>query len=157
MTTLIPTGCCGIKEIKLLSHSKDPKEALLSLEKSLNFPAHKYGMILFSGVVLRRIGTVEDSRPDNYGEAFSAYITQHGLGTITRSPDVINPNTNNTIAAWIWVPDKEKLKEWYNSHSAPQREASSPPPTGQPPRGPDYCRCNQCKRRREIDPESFYY
>jgi hypothetical protein len=59
-------------------------------------PAH--AVMMFSTVIF-------SDRERSYGSILAEQLEE--MGTITRSPFVMNPNSGNRIAVWVWNPSQE--------------------------------------------------
>ena len=90
---------CGVRELTGVSYG-EPRDVIRQAFRQ-GYPSAAH--VVFSDVVGRRYNAS--------GELFAAYITENGLGTITRSPIRSNPNTYNRIAVWIWTPNKRACKQ----------------------------------------------
>ena len=123
MTTLSPTKCCGMLEIDNLAHSKTPEEALIALKTGLEegYTDHRYGthhypvpFVIFTTVTKRKVGDHSSRRLDDYGQAFASFIQEHNLGKIFSSEERKNW-TANTLKVWIWQPDYENLRAYFEA------------------------------------------
>lgn len=50
----------------------------------------------------------------NYLPPIIDFINNTGLGSVTETPEAVNPNTGNTIRAVIWQLDRAELVAWWN-------------------------------------------
>lgn len=96
------TGCCGIKEIDGLRN-----EPISNLEQ----------------VVLARSGdgfcTILFSDVPDYGKGrdFAQFIKANKLGDLVKMDEVLNPNSDNMIEAWLFTFDTDAIFDCYNKHT----------------------------------------
>lgn len=120
------TSCCGMRELGDIGGGNKTAEQVLR-ELCLNLPpvydyAQKrnghfklagrtinFNLVVFTGVVIRMRGDNSNERKDNYGEQLASLITNEGLGVVVPSATGVNPNTGNTIQAWVWTVDSDRL------------------------------------------------
>lgn len=104
------TACCGLDEIDLLGLHKTPEKAMALLKHAHPTPS---AMFLFTGVTKRRVvdhtGTY---RTDDYGRAFARFVKAAGLGHVVGGKATINPETGNTIRAWVWTVNRPAYRAW---------------------------------------------
>ena len=74
-------------------------------------PILNFALVVFTGVVVRRRSDQFSNRGDNYGQAFADLIVKEGLGDVTAGPTAENPNTSNTVRAWIWRLDINAVRQ----------------------------------------------
>lgn len=119
------TQCCGMREITNLSHAPSAAQAMqdfvtrLHLEGryAINWPqGWTFSLVVFTGVVGRQQADHASDRRDNYGQAFATMIEANRLGSVTATPPMVNPNTGNTIQAWIWGIDREAFAAWIKAN-----------------------------------------
>lgn len=109
MTRLLSTRCCALGEIDYLSHSNTPEEAFCAIRSNLIFG--KPAMVIFTGVVERRVADHASGRKDNYGKAFADYLTKNRLGTVYRGiRPVRNYHTGNKVKVWVWIPNHSAVR-----------------------------------------------
>lgn len=138
------TECCGIKEFTGMSSLKDvsPEVVVANLFRkmlyTLTHPSDRKGIkkeipdflasqlpafVLFSEVTLTAAEAAEEDYYDdedydyittNYLPPVVGFINNRGLGSVTETPEAVNPNTGNTIRAVIWKLDREELLAWWN-------------------------------------------
>ena len=140
MLQIRSTSCCGMREIEDIGGSgKTAAEALR--EFCTNLPAlYDYGkrspggefkltgreisfsLVVFTGVVKRNRGDSSSEREDNYGEAFADLLAAEKLGVVLPSAAGVNPNTGNTIQAWVWTVDRDELVAYAQHIDAEEEE-----------------------------------
>lgn len=107
-------GCCGIREIQGLGQHKTPDAALKSfctavgLERGISNQRHRFAHILFS----------QAKKDKPYGEAFAAFVSARGLGTIVETNFKVNPNSSNPLKAFLWTPNLPGLRKWFANPAA---------------------------------------
>ena len=134
------TSCCGMREIEDIGG--DGKTATDALRQfCLNLPmVYDYGkrssgggfkilnrevsfsLVVFTGVVGRERTDNSSGRADNYGEAFAQLLAAEKLRVVTPSVGGVNPNTNNTIQAWVWTVDRDALVAYAQRIDAEEEE-----------------------------------
>lgn len=83
-------GCCGIRELYDLGET-DPVETISEVADAIlnhNLDAAFY---LFA-----------DNYANRNGHRLAAYIKEHKLGKLTVAPSTYNPNSRNSMRAWLW-------------------------------------------------------
>ena len=115
MIELCSTKCCGVMEINNLSKVKSPLAALKAIAQTLkqgfdpkNWGQHPPVFVTFTGVTKRVWADHTSDRADNYGQAFSDFLTKHKLGPVVSSEERVNW-TANSIKLWVWHPDYARL------------------------------------------------
>ncbi len=111
-----PTQNCGIKEISPISGTKQSHRILFEAGIDYFRPGvgdqGEYAMdaaiVLFSDKV-RPEGEV------SRGSKLEAYIIAKGLGTVKKTPAVLNPNSGESIIMWVWIVDQEAYHAWYTA------------------------------------------
>lgn len=106
-------GNCGIVELSGLKPNGSLKDFLQEFsdtylhekEYGNNKCTLLYGMIIFSDIVPRGKGK-------SAGQKLAAFIGNEDLGSITASPIAKNPNSDNRIQAWMWVPNRKFFKQF---------------------------------------------
>lgn len=98
--------CCGLLELEGLAMSR-----------TQDFPSHlakafdEYGyipaIVVFTGVV--------GVRGESYTRDFSRLIAREHLGTV-KSTRAWNPNSGNTIRAYLWTLDREAVRKFLVKH-----------------------------------------
>ena len=81
-----------------------------------------FSLVVFTGVVKRNRGDSSSGREDNYGEAFADLLTAEKLGVVLPSVAGVNPNTGNTIQAWVWTVDRDALIAYAQRIDAEEEE-----------------------------------
>lgn len=124
-TKLYVTHCCAVGEIDDLSKSDTPEAALKTLYPTLlkglppldreYFGPHRLPIIIFTGVTTRVLADHASGRRDDYGQAFSDYLRDNGLGKVVRTDEVQNW-TDNKVRLWAWTVDYEALEKWGSKH-----------------------------------------
>jgi hypothetical protein len=99
------TQCCGVNEIDGLG-GKTPKETVASICHSRYADSDKTPFYIFTGVWNK-----------GYCQKFIKYIKDNKLGTILKSTQKVNPNTNNKIIVGILTVDDTKFRAWNKRHS----------------------------------------
>lgn len=137
------TQCCGIKEFGGMSNLKDvsPEVVVANLfrkmlstltissdRKGINKEIHDSYASQLPVFVLFSEVTESVDEPDDYNDyddddegtvtnylpPVVGFINNRGLGSVTETPEAVNPNTGNTIRAVIWKLDREELLAWWN-------------------------------------------
>lgn len=119
---LAQTQCCAIREINGLSRHPTPAAAMMEFcRQATAYNSTLPGLITFTGVVAcrcRKSRLVPPPPPLHkigYGEAFAAFIREHGLGDVREGPIQINRQNHPThkVRLWSWAPAPRKLATWY--------------------------------------------
>lgn len=105
------TSCCGLKEIDGLSCSPEQTvdelcEELFEEPVSCFIDNPDMAFILFTDAVKYK-----------NGQELARFIQKHDLGTVYGARARTNPNSGNKIKAWIWSPNKRKLKAYYRKYA----------------------------------------
>ena len=116
------TQCCGVKELHGLDRINDDNiiAYVYLILSEFNLQDTPYtedddtledwksnlGAITFTYVVGR-----------GYGPLFTNYIRDNHLGELTLSPQFINPNTDNQVVAGIFVPDRDRCRDWFEDNT----------------------------------------
>jgi hypothetical protein len=128
MLTVNATECCGMAELSGISNFKGGEDfikALLldggdTLDDLNNAPLVVMTAVTKLGAKPRKAVT--------YGPAIATYLTENGLGEVVASPLRVNPNSKNTLVAYLWTPNykalDKHLKALLKGHEA--KEVSSP-------------------------------
>lgn len=106
------TSCCGLWDFADISTAQTPKE-MVQYAASIFRSRQKKAFVMFTGVIGRVKGDHASSRPDNYGQALSDYITFHNLGQVWTGPSNINESSGNRLQVWVWVPNYPACEEVY--------------------------------------------
>jgi hypothetical protein len=93
-------GCCGINELKYVANDKDPVRSLMDIDV-LDLGAH----VVFSV-------TSADTERHAVGHAIAKLIESNGLGPVVSTKPARNPEHSGTLKAWLWTPNKTKLRSW---------------------------------------------
>lgn len=99
---------CGVWQMGGINWDGTPQTILTSFMAARRTPeAGYYGrhlpkkaFVLFSDNKMGR------------GLLLSEYIQQNGLGTISETEWVKNPNSGRDIRVWVWTPNYTKLTSW---------------------------------------------
>lgn len=117
---------CGVLEITELNANvedfiRTAREAGASADR-------KWPVVIFSDVVrARRHG--HNGRNPHYGLRLSRALEERYPGSVIESKRVVNDNTGNTIAVWIFHPprgfymNKKEREKWLNDEERFLREA----------------------------------
>lgn len=106
--------CCGILE-------------LVDISGEIGLPGYddrKDGVELVVGYAARSSAAhfifSEAGRPSeaDYARLLAAYIRKHKLGTVVRSRSAVNPNSGNSLRAFLWTPNRAALQRWRLKHNA---------------------------------------
>jgi hypothetical protein len=90
------TNCCGVDEIDGLENNT-PEEIVYG-----SYNANKGNCAYYT------FTDVEDGN----GDGVAKYIRANKLGTITRAPIALNPNSGNRIKIWIWTVDHAAMEKF---------------------------------------------
>lgn len=55
-----------------------------------------------------------------YGANLYNYIRKHKLGTVVKSVKRQNPNSGNSVVAYLWTPNKKAMKAWCQKNLKPK-------------------------------------
>lgn len=103
---------CGVKQISGVSrigNGATAEEAMFELVENEDSWSDSidldriYPFYLFSDTVASK-----------GGRKFAKFILDNELGSVYKSSEGINPNTQNKIEVFVWTPNKKKLTSWYN-------------------------------------------
>ena len=110
-------GCCGIREIGLLSHYESPEQAFRALSKLvwLRTVASATGQTVVPGpdVRFRYIIFSQAREAATYGTRFAQFILAQKLARDLKEIGFYtNPNTGNALKTWIWAVDHDACLGW---------------------------------------------
>lgn len=97
--------CCGMRELDGLPDK--PVFAVLEVAQDHPTPISSAGRI-GGGYVFVVFSDVVGSTSSN-GEKLAKFVRANKLGLVKSTSERMNPNTGNTIKAWIWELDHEAL------------------------------------------------
>ena len=97
-------SCCGTRELVGVSHIQ-PEELLRRLTIK-----HRFAHVFFTDTKNNMKNT------KNSGWVLAKYIKDNKLGTLVESPGRVNPNSGNTLIAWIWTVSRRNLNAWKREH-----------------------------------------
>lgn len=97
--------CCGVVEISGIGHYAEPAIALDELVFA-NQLHRRYGLIIFTGAIARTGAEAA------YAIRFRDYIVENNLGEVSTSGQARNPNSGNTITAYVWKPNRKGITAW---------------------------------------------
>lgn len=100
--SLYNTSNCGIKEFKGIREYNNPRNFIKTIYDQIFIDRINPGIIWFS----------DDIGARKIGYEIQKYIEDYKLGQITCSNPTKNPNSDHTIAMWIWEINKDNLKRW---------------------------------------------
>lgn len=115
-------SCCGLGEISsLYQYRGDFNGALQGL---LNAGLLINGRRLQRGAFVFTSAQRGDPKPNNYAAKFAQDIVDRDLGFVEQITKFRNPNTNNVIDMYVWVPTITSLKRYIkqNNLSAARRD-----------------------------------
>ncbi len=96
--------CCGIHELADIDYARNkPEETILEICQDIYNNGNNCAFFLFTDIG-KKIA----------GKNLEKYIIKHKLGTITKSPAKVNPNSGNSLTIWIWAIQKTNLKKHYS-------------------------------------------
>lgn len=96
------TNSRKVKKLAGLSGCKaNPEDMMLAIANSKK--SKGVAMIIFS-----------DNVDNGNGESLARFIEKKNLGQITESGQCVNPNSRNTIQAWIWTINWPNLLAFTN-------------------------------------------
>ena len=130
---VVPTQCCGIKELADISALPTSEEvvkrtALTMAVRYMNLPA----FLFFDGVVGDRKRVYHSNyhadRSDNYGQDLADYIKANDLGVVTETPLAQNYN-GNMLRVWVWAPKWDALKAIWEANKEPSLSVTPVAPT----------------------------
>lgn len=108
------TSCCGVHELINIGDERTAHNVLLEVAKYRFYEENPCALYFFTGVTRGK-----------YAEALAALIKKEKLGTCTRTRPKKNPNSGNTISAYLWDVNNTKFKSWWvknrSSQYAPDR------------------------------------
>jgi hypothetical protein len=99
--------CCGINEIRSIGDNKNNPEQTIIDICSETYTSGKKGAFLMFTDINKKIAA----------KNLSKYILKNKLGTITKSPTSINPNSKNRLQVFIWTINKRNLKRFAKEHN----------------------------------------
>lgn len=105
-------SCCGVGEISGLSDHGGGIDAIRRIIRDRDWNDNKYPFYFFADALGNRQG----------GTLLASTIKKHKLGVLMPTTTRINPNSDNKIKAWLWIPDKGALKDFKKKHGLGNRE-----------------------------------
>lgn len=99
--------CCGLAEIDGIQESADGFTSMVRLALDYAVNGFISGIYLFTSNVV-------NGQPNLAGDELMDYIHKHKLGSVTYSQRAHNPNSGNGIYAYLWVPDRDNLKDHFH-------------------------------------------
>lgn len=96
-------GCCALYEIHHLNMEGSPS----TLREFVSVYDNSYAS---RGVLTFAYFT--DNVGSGLGRRLAKYITDKGLGIITKTPQLTNPKTRRDVECWFWAIDWEALRAW---------------------------------------------
>lgn len=100
--------CCGIKEITGIGGEK-PTDVILDISYRLFSKEYEddnsCAFMIFS-----------DIKEKTTGKNLEKEIKKLNLGNVIRSKSKKNPNSNNSLAVWIWELNRTNLKKYFKEH-----------------------------------------
>jgi len=114
--------CCAFAEISGLSEHSRAKDALLELTFG-EVDTHPDDIMLSSDFASDFASAMlfTEAGTGKYATRFAQYIEKYNLGRIVRIPSFVNGNTKRRIRAFIWHPDENAIRHWYDA--LPERVA----------------------------------
>lgn len=97
-------SCCGAHELigsSDIESQEDAIDALIEIAKVRYVEHNTCAFYIFTGVTDE--GTCQE---------FAEAIRSERLGTVTKSRDKVNPNSENEIAVWIWAVNDNRYRKW---------------------------------------------
>lgn len=101
------TSCCGVKEFSGLR--KDPVEVVTYFCQLLFRDSLSCAFILYT-----------DPVEFEYGEALTDFIRNNKLGDVTETPEMLNPNSERMLKAYLFAPDRKELQKWWDKLPKPE-------------------------------------
>lgn len=98
-------GCCGIKEIQGLHDWDTNRDSFFHIVKENNgvLPC---AWICFNGVAKH-----------DYVKNFASFLAEYKLGEVITLPNIVNPNSSNTLDVRMWAVDRHALLTWYQART----------------------------------------
>ena len=95
--TLNVLGCCGIAEVRRLESHASAEDALLTFGRQFILGSRCYAIF---------------SHKESYKEGYKLLklIKDSDIGEVVGLKTTLNPNSGNTIHAFMFAPDRDKLK-----------------------------------------------
>lgn len=150
---LINTASCGVQEIEGLSSIPTAKDAMMEFCSivfepggvkyitSKSYDNSLYCYYLFTAAFYDEQYKATWGRKglrsyEPYGDEFAALIKENGLGQVFGGEAVVNRafHTEHSNKAWLWVPDQEALKKWFEANGGKVGVKMGPKPVMKVPK-----------------------
>lgn len=132
--------CCGVKEIRYLSHSDDAHAAMRCFalgclggkKKGTDLLEVPNVKISYEGNISSIIGVrfryaiFTEAAVDraSYGKLFAKFILDNKLGEVIKTGVNINPNSTNSLQAYIWTVDHDALRGWWEKENGTSQSST---------------------------------
>lgn len=105
-------GCCGMRELDGLRDNgeRTVKQFCDELFDCYNDESLSISDINFIHVVF------SDTKRSSKGSSLASYIKRKGLGSVVATSYKKNPNSGNSLKAWLWTINRYALVEWYKQN-----------------------------------------
>lgn len=110
------TPFTNIKDIYGISEYDNAEDAMRGLCYRLRLEWDKIVKIKFSMMIFT--GNIHEGYP----QKFKKLILKEKLGSVINTGAKVNPNSGNTIRAYIWNVDKQKLSKWFKENRNKEEE-----------------------------------
>ena len=104
--------CCGVDEIEFIQDAQPLPDLLRSIYEtwygSKGDGNDGAGILVFTAVVKGEGWTKFYKR----GDQLAAYIEKNKLGSVVRSKPKVNPNSSNTVRAYLWSVSASGFHKW---------------------------------------------
>lgn len=96
---LLEMSCCGMREITELSLTSGPADATRKFISRARYDRWSFAFVTFNGRA-------------SYCAPFAKFIRKHKLGKVVGVGPKKNPNSGNSIVAYLWTPNRRALEGW---------------------------------------------
>jgi len=96
--------CCGMRELDYIQ-GEETIQIILTICSDIICDENKYRHVVFS-----------DNGNKISGKKLEKEIKKQKLGSIISTVSKINPNSGNSIKAWIWTIDHKALNKYWSKH-----------------------------------------
>lgn len=140
--------CCGIRELDKLSEmdltQKGATAAMKEIKEQLTDEGHYDEHFDWSTgnttrgdwideifhcpafFVFSQAGTPTDINGRGaYGDYFTAFIVEKGLGTVVESEPALNENSANLVKVFLWTVNQDAFKKWGAKKAVPNKKAKA--------------------------------
>ena len=130
--------CCGVKELRGVSHFKTPEDVIRALNELTYSRQTIVGVNRQTGKTIykpepfsrfRYILFSQARQEADYGFRLAAFVRDKQLGSLVETDFHLNPNSGNMLKVWIWTVNHDATEQWLKEdkkiHGEKAREKAS--------------------------------